>query len=96
VVGHSTGRRPVPRAVVLRTVGHHRAVPRHDAHGPIAQVVGSRAIQERDADHMAREPSEWRQRDRRGRLRDIVRSANRAVGQRRRPHGTGRSTDLGS
>jgi len=56
VAGRPVGRRPVPRTVVLRAAGHHRAVPGHDAHGPVAAVVGRRAVPERDAYHLAGGP----------------------------------------
>lgn len=96
VAGRVAGRRSVPRVAVLGAAGHHRAVPGHHAHGPVAPVVGCERVQERDAHHLARRPARpARQRDRRGRLRDHVRPAHRVAGEGRRPHGPGRSAAVG-
>jgi len=56
VAGRPAGRRPVPRPAVLRPAGHHCAVPRHDEHGQVAEVVGLGAVPERHADHLAGGP----------------------------------------
>jgi len=92
VAGHPAGRRPVPSSVVLRTAGHHRALPGHDEHGTVTEVVGRGEVPQRDANHLAGGP---RKRDRRGWLRNHGRSADRVAGQGRRSHGTGRPASLG-
>lgn len=55
VAGHAARSRPVPCALVLRTTGCDCAVPRHHERGQLAPVVGRRAVQERDANHLASE-----------------------------------------
>jgi len=44
VARRAPGRRPVPRAPLLRTVGCDRAVSRHGERGQGAPVDGSRAV----------------------------------------------------
>lgn len=97
VAGRATGRRPLPRAAVLRPAGLDRAVPRHRERGPVAPVVGRRPVPERDAHRMARaRAGRPQQRHRGGRLRDRARPAHRAADPQRRPHGAVRSTDVGA
>lgn len=93
MAGHAAGRRTVPSAAVLGPAGRDRAVPRHRERGPVAPVVGRRAVPERDAHHLARGLAG---RHRGGRLRDRARPAHRAADPQRRPHGAVRSTGVGA
>jgi len=82
------GRRPVPRAPLLRTAGRNRAVPGHGERGQGAPVDGRRAVRERVAYRLVlRRQGGW--------LRDHVRAAHRAAGQERWSHGAVRPTGLG-
>jgi len=88
VARRASGRRPVPRAPLLRTAGRNCAVPGHGERGQGTPVDGRGAVWERYAYHLvSRRQGGW--------LRDHVRPAHRAAGQERWSHGALRPTGLG-
>lgn len=97
VVGRTSRRRTVPRALVLGTDGRDRAVSGHGERGLLAQVEGRRKFQKSEAQLLAGTRTGLHvQQELCGRIRDHVRSSDFVAGKKRRSHGAVRPTGVGT